>query len=503
MSRGDVPAVARLHCIAAVDQTNVRLGHPYLRAFFNFFVTHPDAIALVVTEGNDLIGYVVGARLPYRSALLRRVATHAVLPILRQPALWSQAARSVLSAVSSRTPAPEVPLDETVYSLVGIAVHPNARGRRVGNVLLRGFQTKVADLCPNATLRLTVRPENAAAIRAYERAGWREDTRQCQPSALCFVTDARMVRDQGRQTRLISSMPIDAVPKVAAVVATGRNHHFAALSVPSLCRAMEGMGRLIVVDNGFSTQYTQTLETLRRCHDFDHLKTGTALSYAAASNLGAAASEPFDYLIISNDDVVVTPEAISRLVDALSERSHTGIAAPELRYFDGRAQGSAYSDFSWLKLALLSRHSLRAKSWLERRRSTRALISHIPGMQQHRSYTEVATVPVAKGAFLAVEGSLWQLLGGFDERFTHYGEENDLCLRARRHGASCVVVPKALVFHYGRGSCSDPASAVRRSRLASLQLAQLHGNVLSRAAASALSRMGQRPEDGTRSKARS
>jgi GT2 family glycosyltransferase len=47
---------------------------------------------------------------------------------------------------------------------------------------------------------------------------------------------------------------------------------------------------------------------------------------------------------------------------------------------------------------------------------------------------------------------LWRRLGGFDPAFFMYGEEVDLCLRARRLGARPRITPEATLIHHGGAS---------------------------------------------------
>ena len=39
-------------------------------------------------------------------------------------------------------------------------------------------------------------------------------------------------------------------------------------------------------------------------------------------------------------------------------------------------------------------------------------------------------------------------LNGFDERFNMYGEDVDLCLRAKKMGINCYYSPDAKLWHY-------------------------------------------------------
>lgn len=53
------------------------------------------------------------------------------------------------------------------------------------------------------------------------------------------------------------------------------------------------------------------------------------------------------------------------------------------------------------------------------------------------------------GAAMIGRRDLLRELGGFDERFFLYGEEQDLCLRVRLKGWTLGYIPEAKVIHYG------------------------------------------------------
>jgi GT2 family glycosyltransferase len=72
-------------------------------------------------------------------------------------------------------------------------------------------------------------------------------------------------------------------------------------------------------------------------------------------------------------------------------------------------------------------------------------------------------VDIVSGCFLLIRRSLWETLGGFDESFFMYGEEADLCLRAREQGATPIVTDDATIIHFG--GASEAARAAKLSRL--------------------------------------
>src|SRR5690606_2943956 len=61
----------------------------------------------------------------------------------------------------------------------------------------------------------------------------------------------------------------------------------------------------------------------------------------------------------------------------------------------------------------------------------------------------VREVDIVTGCFLLLPRALWERLGGFHPDFFMYGEEADLCLRARRLGVRPIITPEATIVHYG------------------------------------------------------
>lgn len=101
---------------------------------------------------------------------------------------------------------------------------------------------------------------------------------------------------------------------------------------------------------------------------------------------------------------------------------------------------------------------------------------HISGIPTCRAWGEPATsrsrvedVAAVSGACFAIRRSVFEELGGFDERLFLYYEDDDLSLRARLAGLRCMATPDAIVLHDHRPGLS-PAKMryLERNRLLSL-----------------------------------
>lgn len=177
MQLSNVSEVVQLHRLTFVGYMNTRLGTAYLHSFFRWFCEAEDAIALVAHSDSGPVGYVVGAPLGYTTRLNRAVLPAAMLGMALRPHLLFDP--KIRFAIAERwrafrgtaTPdnAPDIP--STTYSLVGIAVHPEAQGQRIGLKLMDAFQQEAAAKGARS-LRLSVYSDNLAARKLYKRAGW-------------------------------------------------------------------------------------------------------------------------------------------------------------------------------------------------------------------------------------------------------------------------------------------------------------------------------------------
>jgi hypothetical protein len=83
-------------------------------------------------------------------------------------------------------------------------------------------------------------------------------------------------------------------------------------------------------------------------------------------------------------------------------------------------------------------------------------------------------VDIVTGCLLLTTAQLWRRLGGFDPVFFMYGEEGDLCLRARHLGARPAMTPEATIIHYGGASEATRAGKLVKVLAAKATLIERH-----------------------------
>ncbi|MGH2994741.1 MAG: glycosyltransferase family 2 protein, partial [Gaiellaceae bacterium] len=146
------------------------------------------------------------------------------------------------------------------------------------------------------------------------------------------------------------------------------------------------------------------------------------------------------WLLLLNSDAWPVGDAVERLVAYGEAHARAGIVGPRLRNPDGSLQRSVRGHPTLWRLAT---------EYLFLRRlapRTRLLNAFYGAGFDHAQAREVE---VLKGAVLLVRREAAEAVGSFDPAFFMYGEEMDLCYRARRAGWAVVFTPEAEFVHVG------------------------------------------------------
>lgn len=198
--------------------------------------------------------------------------------------------------------------------------------------------------------------------------------------------------------------------------------------------------QIIVVDNGSEDGSAPAVAA--RFPAVTLLASAENRGFAAGNNLGLRQAQG-DACILLNTDVIVTPETLQALAAYLLSRPDLGAVSPGLRTADGRPQAFAYG----------SRPSPLYLAGRGLRRLLRL------GAMHDWAVTSPIEPDWVSGACLAVRRTVYEEIGGLDERFFLYFEDVDWCARIRRAGWRVVYNPAIQVTHLGGQSESSRAAA--------------------------------------------
>ncbi len=209
------------------------------------------------------------------------------------------------------------------------------------------------------------------------------------------------------------------------------------------------------------------------------IRSAENVGFGRANNLAAREARG-RWLLLLNPDTVVLDGALDRLVTAAERDPSPRIWGGRTIFADGsvnplNAHGQpglwtiACFAFGLSALAPGSR-------WLN------------PQAQGQHLGSSGGRVDVVTGCLFMIARADWERLGGFDPDFHMYGEEFDLCHRARALGARPEIVPDAVIIHHGGASEPVRADRIVRVFTAKLTHARKHWSPVGRWAAQALYR---------------
>ena len=180
------------------------------------------------------------------------------------------------------------------------------------------------------------------------------------------------------------------------------------------------------------------------------------LGFGRANNQAFARTQA-PLVLLLNPDTEVTEGSIDRLIRTLRAGARVGAAGPKLLNVDGSVQVSVWrnSPAAWeVLLTGLGLHKL-----MPRRMRGRLLLA------EHFDYASRRAVGMLSGAAMLVRREVIEEVGGFDERFHMYGEDNEWCLRIKRAGWQLLFEPEAVVMHHGGASSLKRWESLEKMRV--------------------------------------
>ena len=186
----------------------------------------------------------------------------------------------------------------------------------------------------------------------------------------------------------------------------------------------------------------------------------------AGGNNRAAEQARGRFILLLNPDTVVLDGAVDRLVAFAARTPRARIWGGRTLHADGRLNPAS----CWRRMTLWNAFC-----------RTAGLAGLFPGSGLFNAEAyggwdrgTVRAVDLVSGCFFLIERELWRALEGFDRDFFMFGEEADLCLRARTLGADPHVTPDATIVHHGSASMPDQAEKMAMLLQAKVALVRRH-----------------------------
>jgi GT2 family glycosyltransferase len=202
---------------------------------------------------------------------------------------------------------------------------------------------------------------------------------------------------------------------------------FTRLCIPALFRHTRTPWELIVVDNGSTDGTAAYLAGVRDAASIrvEVIANPQNRGFPAACNQGIAAARG-DYVVLLNNDAVVTDAWLDQLVALAESNPKVGLTGPMSNYVSPPqlVEAVPYADLAAME------------SFADRWRC------------DHRG--QWFTADKLSGFCLLIKRAVLEAIGGLDERFgLGFFDDDDLALRARRAGFELAVAHDLFVHHFG------------------------------------------------------
>ena len=230
------------------------------------------------------------------------------------------------------------------------------------------------------------------------------------------------IKDGDGIERLI--IPDTSNPKVSIIIPVYNQFDYTHACIKSIIDTVKDVPYEIIIGDDMSTDATKKIKKYVSGIRVNINKTdhGFLMNCNRAVKLARG-----EYIIFLNNDTQVHEEWLSSLVELIESDDKIGMVGSKLVYPDGSLQeagGIIWSD---------------ASGWNYGRNQN----ADMP------EYNYVRECDYISGASIMISKSLWDEIGGFDERFKPaYCEDSDLAFEVRKRGYKVMYQPKSVVTHF-------------------------------------------------------
>lgn len=202
-------------------------------------------------------------------------------------------------------------------------------------------------------------------------------------------------------------------------------------------------GEIIVVD---SCSDDDTLDMLKNYRDIVILPQNFNIGYAKGNNLGSKKAKG-EFLFILNPDTIVYTDTIGIMIECMRADEYLGGCSPWIFNSKGYVQIPRKFPDLWGLIFCLPIFKRYPKKLLLR------------DTILYRPQGSSTTVEWIDGCSMFIRKTAFDEINGFDESFTMFAEEKDLCKRMIKAGfGKMIVLHDAKLLHYGGKSSENNPS---------------------------------------------
>lgn len=181
------------------------------------------------------------------------------------------------------------------------------------------------------------------------------------------------------------------------------------------------------------------------------------LGFAEGNNVGIryALNNGADYIVLLNNDAIISENLIDELLKAAEEKKEAGIFAPKIYFAPGfefhkeRYKKEQRGKVIWYAGGIIDWQNILA--------SHRGVNEVDIGQYEAVQETDFAT-----GCCLMVKREVLKKIGFLDKKYFLYYEDTDFCQRTKLAGYKVLFIPKAILWHLNAGSSGGSGSIIHQ-----------------------------------------
>lgn len=217
-------------------------------------------------------------------------------------------------------------------------------------------------------------------------------------------------------------------PKIAVIVLNWNGKQDTLACLESLEKLSYSHYEVIIVDNGSSDGSPSAIRKNFPQHLL--IENGRNLGFAEGNNVGirTAMSHNADLFFLLNNDTIVAPDLLDRIVEMAASCPEAGIFGAKICRFDQR-QIIDHLGGMW-----------------NRKNGTFTFVG-MHCQEKEEEWQKPQEIDYVCGAGLAVKRNVIETIGYLDPRFFLIWEESDFCFRAHSAGFKVMTCPQAKLWH--------------------------------------------------------
>lgn len=221
---------------------------------------------------------------------------------------------------------------------------------------------------------------------------------------------------------------------LSVIIVNYRSEHYLERCIASVYNYLEkDIFEIIVVNNDICEDLKRTSSNFAEIKIINQQRN---IGFGAADNKGAREAHGKYLLFLNPDTEILSAEAV-KILDKFAENKKIAAIGPRLLTDKGKTQEwCAGKEFTLWELIKNNIGLVESKKIWE-------------------SQKEIFADWVS-GAALFIRKEIFESIGGFDENFFMYFEDEDLCKRIRRAGYNVVYFPQVSILHHGGKSRKSP-----------------------------------------------